>query len=787
MLSLFTSLLRRTAIAAAILALAGCQKSVTPPVDTLVLGAAGSEKAHALAADHSETLTGGMGETARRILPLAQGQWEGGKLSFKMRVDPARQNYLTAKFWGGEGNVNRLILFCEGRQVGYRHLGDIDLLDFGSDRTDELPCNGRFYYWTTPLPEAMTRGKTELNLEVRATGRIWGYGDTFERYQKPMEGATRGIYRIYTHTDGFFAPPADEKQGAAPVNPPVVKAPGDEILNKVKDRVNREVTARLNDTRPMSQVQMQLVAKAYYVKWTPAFQNPKAVERILASLDEMFRAYRKNPRLAEADPATPNADWFGVGICGEVLSLLKEQLSPALDAEIDDGTGAKVTRRAAFSEMLVICRDWHTRHRRLYTNQSMINDLYGIYLANRGVQVADPEKAWPEEKVRRYLYESVGLQPWLGSDPDPANPAAGRNWGIAPDYMQLTGKGLTKELGFVGYYGEVLDWMTSIYHSTRPAPGQPGDEKIRAQLVKAEHARGVFRYPALDGEGNRAMRAETIIGWRDAHWPGQVTYGERVSWDGSAIYSAAATLDPHSVGYAQQMFEDNQFFKTLDQQMKEQRGFRVTAGLLPVPDDYEALKARPPVPHRLPMAPGQPDFVFTDEEDGVVALKNGDEILYVSLYWRARHGINFLSRVHHITPRMDRVAVVRNETQFEDSGMKHKRRDHIDFGFANGGHKYPGDLRSAHAGEELPIAKIPGGVTFKPGDESVYAGKGSFYTLRYGPYLIGMNMTMDKTFDLAIPADAKPLKDLVSGRADIRAGTAEKIAPRSTMVLLLGN
>ena len=38
---------------------------------------------------------------------------------------------------------------------------------------------------------------------------------------------------------------------------------------------------------------------------------------------------------------------------------------------------------------------------------------------------------------------------------------------------------------------------------------------------------------------------------------------------------------------------------------------------------------------RLPMSDGMPDALFSDEEVGVVALKDGDEILYTSLYWRA--------------------------------------------------------------------------------------------------------------------------------------------------------
>ena len=96
--------------------------------------------------------------------------------------------------------------------------------------------------------------------------------------------------------------------------------------------------------------------------------------------------------------------------------------------------------------------------------------------------------------------------------------------------------------------------------------------------------------------------------------------------------------------------------------------------------------------------------------------------------------------------------------------------------------RYPNENNSALAGEELPIAKIPAGIEFKPGQESVYAGKGDFYTLRYGPYLIGMNMTMDKTFDLAVPNNAK---ELVS-KTSAPVGAIKKIGPRSTVVYYFG-
>ena len=753
-------------------------------VDTIVFGDAASESAHALSAEHSEVMAGGLGEPARRLLPLAPVSWQGGSVAFTLKVDPAKQNYATVRLWGSDATTDCLILFCEGKQIGYRHLGDIDILDIGGG---EPGYNGRFFYTTTPLPVEMTRGKTELHFEIRSSGSMWPYGNTFESFQRRMTEPTRGLYRLSTHTDGFFVPPSDEKQGAVPVNPPVRTSPGPEVLDQLKARVDGEVKRLLASAPPLNQMQNQFLARAWHVKWTSAYHSAPALGQILKTLDATFAAYRKNPRLASSDPATPNADWFGLGPSGDVLRLLAGPLAPFLDAPIDDGAGAKLTRRAAFSEMLVACREWHRRHRRLYTNQTMINDLYGIYLANRGVAVVNPKSAMPENEVRRYLYESVGLEPWRNSDPGAADgppETGGRRWAIGPDYWQLTAKGLTKELGYVGYYGEVLDWVTMIYEATRPALDQPGDEKIRAALARMEHAREVFRYPMLDAEGNRAMRIEAVVGWRDpGHYPGDVAYGERMTWDGGALDAVSATLDPESIGCAQQMFADNQFFALVRERMRD-RGFRVTAGLLGAPDKYDLTKEQPPNPHRLPMTPGQPDFVFSDEEDGVVAVKDGDTILYASLYWRAHRAVNFLARVHFSTPQFDRIAVVREEAELEPGGMMFTRPDWTIYNGGNGGVRYPVELHSALAGETLPIAKIPEGVRFAPGDESVYAGKASFYTLRYGPYLIGMNLTKDRTFELKVPAGATTAHELVSQRT-LTFGAPLQVGPRSTVVLKL--
>lgn len=743
-------------------------------LDTVRFGDAASESSHGVNPGNSATFKGLLDTPARQLQPLTPASWEGGRLSFTLKVDPDKPNYLTVRFSGDDVTDTRLLIYVDGKQVGYRHLGEIDQLDFGSS---EPAYAGRFYYTTTPLPQNLTKGKSSLSIEIRSSGRIWGYGSTFEQYQKEMNTPSRGIYAAYTHTDGCFAPPTTEIQGHAPETAPVRQSPGIEVLEQIKQRVNRELDGRLKSKEPSSQMQLSLLAKAYDVKWTIAHNNPAAINQLIKGLDALFVAYRANPKLAQAEPSTWNPDWFGLGVCGQIIMLRHAELAPYLDQTIDDGKGQKITRRAAFTEMLIECRDWHRKNRRLYTNQTMLNDLNGIYFANRGIAALTPEKALNEEEAKRYLYESIGLIPWTDSDP------GGRQWNVGKGYLQLTDKGLTKELGYVGTYGEVIDLVADIYEATKPSHAGEGDPKIKAQLIKIARAREAFRHPALDGEGNRSMRIEQIVGWRDSKYPGELAYGQRPTRDGSSLQAAAITKDPHLVGYAQQLIADNQFFFSEAYAMKDTaQPLRTTIGRLASIDQYELIKTLPPSPHRLPMSWDQPDFVFADEENGVVAIKNGNEILYASVYWRARHGINNLARIHHLTPAYDRVAVVRQTSEFTPSGMSYTRPNWTNFGFANGGLRYPGTFDSAHAGEVLPIAKIPDGIPFKPGQESPYAGRADFYLCRYGKYLIAVNASTTKTFSIPATPHAKA-KELTNHGKPVSLDQPLPVPPRSTRVL----
>lgn len=737
--------------------------SQTKLLDEITFGNASSEKKHAFSERETEVVKGGLNESARLLMPIEGERVEGGNMTFKMKVDPDKQNYFTARFWGGDtGNKNYLILFIDGKQIGYRHLGDYDMLSIANE---DAPFVGRFTYTTLPLPIHMTKGKTEVDLCIRSTGPIFRYGETFDSYQKPMVEPTKGVYKVYTHVNPYFSPSKKEKQGVEPAE--VLRpAPGEEVIDEVKDLVNSEIDKMLKKDI-VSMGEIQLLAEAYYIPWTKAYHNKRVIEQTIAFGDDYYKRLQKEGKKLYWD------SWVTTGPFCIAVYLFTPEIRPLLDVVMENGR----TRRENWTEVLKACVDFSTTHRRSYTNQSMIVDLF-TYHVNRTLAIINPDYSLPNYQTLRYLYESMGIAPWLGSET-----LNGPSLPLGDNYLQLTDKGLTKELGFVGGYGEIVHWMNHIYNATGEIGlGDSRDALIRDQMIKMYKARCYFRYPSVDNDGYKAMRGESVIGWRDPYpYPGDVLYGEKgYTREAGPFTVVSSVLDPELVAYAQQMMDDNQFFSVVKGKMSD-RGTNSIHSLLKVPGEYEKIKAQPRYEGKLPMSKGMPNVVFSDEEIGVVAIKNGEELFYASLYWRANYAINFLARIHYITPEIDRIATIFEDVKYTDSGMIYKRPERVNLHFSDARNFYP-DVKSAHTGEELPIAKIPEGVKFSPGSENVYAGKGDFYTLRYGKYLIGMNCTKNRSFEFKLPQKEKVV-DFLTGERVLEPTLS--VEPMTTRVFIV--
>ncbi|GGN22927.1 Tat pathway signal protein [Streptomyces fuscichromogenes] len=447
-----------------------------------------------------------------------------------------------------------------------------------------------------------------------------------------------------------------------------------------------------------------------------------------------------------------------------------------------------VTRRSAWAKMLLDSREYWRQNIPQYTNQAIICSI-GLYLADRGLSWLGSDDAWGETKARDYLYQAVGLVPWLGpenEDGTPTEPLGG-------SYYQVTKKGISKELGYAGSYGELQEWLSFVYDAVTVIGGVE-DGTLRDHLVKMAKARAVFRYPSVDPDGYRTMRLETMVGWRDTEYPGKVAYDQDAKWDGHALKMAAQIKDPDLTSYAQQSLSEGQAFLSLQGTYEATVSARTNLNLLSTADDYAYISTATGSGAQLPMTAGAPDFVFSDEENGLVAIKHGEEILFASLYWRARWGVNRLARVHHITADgVERSGTVWQDVKYVPDGRAFAEPDWVNWEFSAGdldipagGFAPPGDtLHQAFAGQVLPLAKAPDDAPERdPGVESPYAGRASFYRCAYGPYLIAMNTTDSRSYTLATKGFGAAT-NLVTG-ATVSADAELCVKPGTTVVLRRG-
>jgi hypothetical protein len=407
---------------------------------------------------------------------------------------------------------------------------------------------------------------------------------------------------------------------------------------------------------------------------------------------------------------------------------------------------------------------------------------WNIYTANRALLLIEPQRALPEDHALHFLYQATGIEPWLGSDPsDDAGhvadtPEHGATQPFGDQYCLVTRKGLSRELGWVATYGE------TILHFTCNMAKLTGDERLRRQLAKLEHARMFFRYPGLDAEGFRCMKLVSEVDNRTAHYPlsGGAYTAPNIREEWWMDVPALLSDDPIAVGAAQQSIEDRQYFAYVAGRLKDPD----TLGMMRNVDEYEKVKALTASSYRMPMTDGQPEFAFADEQDAIVAVKHGDTRLFVNLYYRAERGVNSVARVFEQTPTMTRIATVRTQAEaVPGSGRTYTRPDWID-GIRGKGMPPPGqEIHQAWAGEVLPISARPTGANAPAyGDWGPFLGKAAFYRCSYGPYLILMNCSEDQDHAVEIPPEFVNARDLISSKS---AGdlSGAPLKPLSTIVL----
>ncbi|HVM61328.1 MAG TPA: hypothetical protein VMV72_10725 [Verrucomicrobiae bacterium] len=780
--------------------------------DTIVFGNASSEAGHSLVANNTFSLTGALGQTARRCISnsSASGVY-GGNLTFTMNVDSFRRNYVSIKLWGGEdsssvleqdSNMGRLYLYVPDSQfhagsttnwqIGYRHEGDYIGLNAAACFP---PLPGRFFYSTTLLPLWMTQGRTNLTVEIVSAGRIYTLGSggpPSGNYQFAMITNSRAIYAAYTHVDPLLIP-TGETQGVAPTTTVPSVPTESQVLGAsgtFTAGVNSYVSGRLS-TAVTNWIcsDVELLAEAYSISnLTAAYQNSALVSQVITALDTFASGYYANPSTSVSSGGG-NENWGGrFGALGWAIHLLLPQIGTNVDATVYYSGGGSLTRRQAWGAMLVASRDYGRLNRNSWylSNQGLIANA-NIYKANRGLEDLGNANAFTETNAQRYLLEAIGLQPWLGSD----LAGGGSSLMYGTNYTEVTAKGLSREQGYVGNsYGEMQYFAASFY-------GMTSNSVFQTQAVKMAKARAPFRRPNMGTFVHGSvtnyyhwMEDIGLLAWRganesDVEFADFPAYGDSSGWS-HGMQAAAATLDSNVVGYAKQMInDDNQYFTNLVYDTRWYSGSSLAANsfdgryVMGVFSDYSGVKAATDSGIRLPMTEGQPDFAWADEDDGIVAVKHGSNRLWLETYWQAKTGtgVNGLGRFYYSTTNYDLYGVVENIPQVPSSVSFYVRPNIVDKPEQNF-YVPPDNPAQAYMGERLPLGPNDPYAT----SDMPFRGKALFWACRYGNYLIGINRDASNTYQLKVPSGFTSATDLVSGAV---MTAPVDVGPKSTVVLYL--
>jgi fibronectin type 3 domain-containing protein len=756
-------------------------------LDMIIFGNSVSENAHSFSNYCSILVTNtavSPAQTARRCTVALPTNIYGGSLTFALGVDPSRRNYFTCRFWGGDeyyGDINgRLYLYVPASQfipgstnhyqIGYRHEGDYMPLNV-LGQYFHSPVPGRFFYSTTLLPLWMTRGRTNLTFKIVSTGRIYPLGSGDENhggnYQFNMATNSRSIYCAYTHTEAVFVP-AGETQGAAPATTTRTTPTeagtinsGGTFFNNANNWINNRLSASSTPAN-YSPGDVEFLARAYSISGLNSYSNSAVVTKVLQLLDIFATENYTNSSAA-------SSAWGGkYGPLGWAIHLLLPQLQGSLDAT-NTYSVTNVTRRRAWGDMLLASREFGRFNRKTLSNQVLINDE-NVYQANRGLLDLTNLNALAETNAQRYLREAIGLAPYLGSD----LAGGGSALPYGTNYFSVTPKGLTREWGYLGKgYGELQWYAANFYTYT-------GDAAFRDQCVKMLKARAPFRRPTIEQSGSanyRSLEAVGLLAWRaadesDGDYSDAMAYCDRADAL-VGMRCAAITLDTNAVGYAKQMLLDGQFFNNIQSSTPK------SALDLETFVDYKTIKAAPDSGIRLPMTDGQPDFVWSDEDNGIVAVKRGGERLWLETYWQAKagSGVNGVGRFHYSTTNYDQYGTLENTPQINFSGTFFVRTANMDKPEANLYVPYDHPL-NAYEGERLPVAATDPLAT----SDEPFRGKALFWACRYGNFLIGINRSQNTTYQLQTPADFISATNLVTGQ---NMSGAIYVAPRSTVVLFL--
>ena len=793
--------------------------------DRILLGNEQSEEAHGLTTycpEKTVVVTDGfLGQTGRYCTRFVENPFcgdypgiYGGEYCFVLKVDGSAQNYLTLRTNGGDGVT---------MQERYRvQVDNKDLTDYSRDAVsfDANKAPGAFSYNTLIIPRKITDNKSYVVVRVRSAGRYYGYGKpgVFETYQRVMEGDMPPIYAIYSSTNPMFDPLADEPTGTIPAyadSPVKSSCDLEELKQDIIDGFNKTMKDQIagSDFKPAYGNNnfniVEVMGTAYQKSYYGVDANQLAA-KIRVAIDSMVFINNLTKRGIvvsrsvlgnSATEQKASAGWGGLygeqGYGMYQLWLAGKITDYYLDQKVDLGAGTDKTRREQWIEVFKESFDVGCSYngRRFITNQIM-EAAYSVYGASLALYALDNNTYHNAPKLGlRFLREAVGVDLWtgvpvnssfdgslkdkdgypdfeLGSSQDMDSQ---RNfWGI--DFQVMTEKGNGREAGWTctSCYGNMGPRVVDLYLMTMLDPyigqtvGGEGDKDILAKAVQNEKSQSYFTYPWTDSDGYKQMTSESAICWRNRYEPGKAYYNN--------LIVAGISGDEELLGHVWQSCKEGNLAVFGDMQSNL---FNYYSRNYWLPECIDKLisfgRAHENDYTCLPSVPQGEDYVYGDEQVGIVAVKYGTTQLFVNFY--SESSLSSCGRVHIITPQMVKnIAFIPEVMDYVPSGQKETIADV----YWNGNHKitYPDNPQMADGGS---VYDIPA-YDRQPGHYNSMRTMCDYYQQQFGAFLVAQNTTAGQTYQLKLTEKQKGQKavDIATGE-EVILNENISVGPRTSV------
>ncbi len=862
-------------------------------IDYIIFGNETSERIHAFECENSRIITGALDQPARMLERPASRSETGSDLKFIVKVDPVFQNYFTLKFWGSDTAAVVSKVFINGKQIGYNRTSDYSPINGGFG--DALP--GRFYYCTIMLPLHMTQGKESAELIIRSQGNrrsrnrqfYTGYIHTnpYLDFSKEKQGA-QPAYKVAGDISEEEKITLIQQYRDMQVND----------FNAFSQKLDADTNAKISIVK--YQDELRYYASALMAPWTPARTNEekqKALYRIFQVIDNYVRDYYADFRLVTR--GGHQGDWGGfLGALGEALYIvennifddqilgkatftefLNQPLSiPLSDSEFALQSGGVLPRKTAWERALKANFDF-ARARLSYIFNQVYYTYEGAWKAHEGLRVIGSAFYEGKERSHQILREAWGIASFLGeevlTDPDGRELDLyhslfyhDQNMFLTDDFIYVVAKGLAKskldtsgnivrrlpygkyytgvsengmsrENGYVGNYGETMNYLPEWFYKTLDHKGDEAlnDDILRLALFNL-HARSYARYTSLNDDGNRIMRMQQVVDDRNMSYPGMITYAIRQS-HGKAMHYASlekymadhperyvsSDWNPYreyaaeAVGFVQQQLLDNQYFPNISSDALQKTIIDMRKYDYCFPETYRYVSSERANYNQLgKLAAGKvlpmtdltayseeelkkldidkndyKQFAWVDIDCMMACVKDGDKVLTGVFNYHNR-GYSGCGRLHVQTANYDHIAQVATKAKFRYNEY-YLRMNTLEMDFRSDIADVFREQPFALAGEICPVTYQPGiGKIIRENfnEDNPYSGFPDYLESQYGEYVFVFNTTRsqygnEQMFEVKLPKQykKKTILDLVSGKMQPVVKGKVLIKPNTAMVLKL--